>query len=356
MIYYLVDEWILVLGRDGISRILFIYALISNTAVNFNGQGGTSSASLNIESHVDLIERCYQEAGINPRDVSYIEAQGMGNRLSDLAEWEAFNRALRSLAKARGVTLDLHFCRISTLKPLIGHVESTSALGALLKIVRSLETERIHKILGFSGADIALDTDNQPCVLASETLPWNKTDKPRLAGLHSFGMSGNNAHILIQEYRPWEKEHSPTQSLPVIQEFLIVLSAKSEKSLTALARELDQFLATALVPDLKDIAHTLYNGREHMDYRMAMVVCDRQQLRAALQSYIEAVNGVATKTGNPNVFIGTVSSAQKQDTSSFAGMQAMAAAWVQGSAISWPEHPTARRVPLPGYPFDWTLD
>ncbi|MBN3884378.1 MAG: amino acid adenylation domain-containing protein, partial [Nostoc sp. JL34] len=330
----------------------FIYALISNTAVNFNGQGGTSSASPNIESHVELIERCYGEAGIDPRDVSYIEAQGMGNRLSDLAEWEAFNRALRSLAKARGVTLDLHSCRISTLKPLIGHMESTSALGALLKIVRSLETERIHKILGFSGADMALDTDNQPCVLASETLPWNKTDKPRLAGLHSFGMSGNNAHILIQEYRPSEKEYSPTQSLPVIQEFLIVLSAKSEKSLKALASELNQFLATPPVPDLKDIAHTLYNGREHMDYRMAMVVCDRQQLRAGLQSYIAAPDRISTKKGNPNVFIGTVSSAQEQDTSSFAGMQAIAAAWVQGSAISWPEHPTARRVPLPGYPFE----
>ncbi|MFO5493094.1 MAG: amino acid adenylation domain-containing protein, partial [Cuspidothrix sp.] len=331
----------------------FIYGLLANTAINFNGQGGTSSAAPNIESHVDLIGRCYGDAGIDPRDLSYIEAQGMGNRLSDLAEWEAFNRALRSLAKAKGVTLDRHFCRVSTLKPLIGHMESTSALGALLKILRSLQTDRLHQIIGYADGNLGLETEDLPCVLASETLPWPKTDKPRLAGLHSFGMSGNNAHILVQEYRPSARTSAPSQSLPVVDdtsEFLIVLSAQTEKSLIVLARELNQFLASPSVPDLKDIAHTLSHGREHMDYRLAMVVGDREQLRTALQSYLVAGDRLGGYL-HP-VFTGTVRSAPRQDSSSFQGMQAIAAMWVQGGAISLPEYPHARRVPLPVYPFE----
>ena len=335
----------------------FIYALLLNTAVNFNGQGGTSSASPNIESHVELIERCYRQAGIDPRTVSYIEAQGMGNQLSDLVEWEAFNRALRSLAKATDASLTPHSCQISTLKPMIGHMESTSALGALLKIVRSLQTDRIYRILDFSCPNPALAIDNQVCVLASDTVPWNKTKQPRLAGLHSFGMSGNNAHILIQEYCQPNKKRSANQASPELEngtyEFLIVLSSRGKQPLKAMARELYHFLATSPSPALKDIAYTLYRGREHMDYRMAMVVSNHKQLQQGLESYLALPDHISsTQTGQIQVFTGTVRSASSPETWRYDGLQAIALAWVHGSPIAWPEDPNACRVPLPAYPFE----
>ena len=75
--------------RDGDA----IYAVIKNTAVNYNGQGGMSIAAPNVSTHTALIEQCYQ--GIDPRDIGYIEAQGMGNPVADIVEWQACNKALK---------------------------------------------------------------------------------------------------------------------------------------------------------------------------------------------------------------------------------------------------------------------
>ena len=78
-----------------------VYAVIKNTAVNYNGQGGASMSAPNLQSHVDLIAECYGQANIDPRQVGYIEAQGMGNPLADLTEWQAFKP---SLGKTRNPT------------------------------------------------------------------------------------------------------------------------------------------------------------------------------------------------------------------------------------------------------------
>jgi polyketide synthase PksN len=114
-----------------------IYARIRNVSVNFNGQGGVSMAAPNVAAHADLIQACYREAGIDPRRVGYFEAQGMALPVADIAEWSAVNRALSELCAEKGLAFEPGFCRVSTLKPLIGHMHSASSLGALLKIVRS---------------------------------------------------------------------------------------------------------------------------------------------------------------------------------------------------------------------------
>ncbi|MGZ8163588.1 MAG: beta-ketoacyl [acyl carrier protein] synthase domain-containing protein, partial [Methylobacter sp.] len=170
-----------------------ICALIKNTAVNYNGQGGASIAAPNTDSHVELIKSCYQQVNIDPRQVRYIEAQGMGNVLADLAEWQAFNRALKDMARQQQVSLAPGMCRISTVKPMMGHMESASALGALFKVVRSMQTGVIHKIVNFTDYHPDMDRENQPCALATETAAWPRTNSARLAGVHCYGMGGINA-------------------------------------------------------------------------------------------------------------------------------------------------------------------
>ena len=199
-----------------------IYAVIKNTSVNFNGKGGFSISSPNIAAHAELIQTCYRQVEVDPRNIQYIEAQGMGNPVADIAEWEACNHALRALAEEKGVPLTPGSCRVSTLKPMTGHMHSASAIGALFKIIRSLQTNTIHKILDFDEIHPDLDTKDQPCRLATETQEWAKGSIPRLAGLHSYGSGGNNAHILIEEY-------TPTPSTLLVEESPLILpiSAKT---------------------------------------------------------------------------------------------------------------------------------
>lgn len=184
-----------------------VYALIADTAVGFNGRGSTSHAAPDIASHATVIERCY--AGIDTNRVSYIEAQGMGNPLSDMAEWEAFNRALQNRGQD---PTQYPACLIGTLKPMAGHMESAAALGGLLKIIHSLRQDRCFGIHNFTEADTRLDCENRPCRLAAETHPWPRTPAPRLAGLHAYGMSGNIAHILIEEYLPSRRGSRPMRA------------------------------------------------------------------------------------------------------------------------------------------------
>ncbi|MBP2857475.1 SDR family NAD(P)-dependent oxidoreductase [Dickeya oryzae] len=178
-----------------------VYAIIKHTQVNFNGQGGVSMASPNTDAHCELIKDCYREAGIDPRRVSYIEAQGMGLPVADIAEWTAMNRALSQLCEEQGVAFEAGYCRVSSLKPLLGHMHSASSLGALLKVIRSLQTDKIHKILGFEHANDYCDTQGTPCCFATETQAWPTGEHPRLAAIHSYGSGGNNAHILVEEYQ-----------------------------------------------------------------------------------------------------------------------------------------------------------
>src|SRR6267142_2060439 len=88
---------------------------------------------------------------------------------------------------------------------MTGHMHAASALGALFKIIRSFQTNTIHKIIGLEEVNPDLDLGNQPCRLVSETENWPKEMFPRLAGLHSYGSGGNNAHILVEEYKVWQE-------------------------------------------------------------------------------------------------------------------------------------------------------
>src|SRR5580692_288954 len=314
-----------------------IYALIRNSATNFNGRGGTSIAAPNIASHVELISQCYRESAVDPRRITYIEAQGMGSRLTDLAEWEAYNRALDGLAKERGSPLPAGNCLISTLKPMTGHMHAASGLGALFKIIRSLQTGRVHKILGFDTVNPALDLENRPCRLALETDAWTAADdRPRLAGLHSYGASGSNAHLLIEEYRDQIAPSPPQRAVGVLP-FSARKPDELRKSVCAVWEELQRQPGLSLA----GVAATMQRGRDEMACRVAFVADCVPSLIGAAASWLDA--------GAP---VGVHYLAAAEPVAE--AIAQIAAQWVAGGSVEWPgcgQFESARRLHLPVYPF-----
>ncbi|BAP56505.1 polyketide synthase [Thioploca ingrica] len=315
-----------------------IYALIKNTAVNYNGQGGMSIAAPNVDAHSNLIQNCYQEVGTDPRQVEYIEAQGMGIELTDTVEWQAFNQALQHLAQAQDIRLATGQTRVSTLKPMLGHMHAASALGALLKIIWSFQTNKIYKILNITEINPHLSFQDQPCQLATETNEWSSPKGCRLAGLHSYGFSGNNAHILIEEYKAPVKK-SNTQPDPVI----IPISAETPEQVHTIVRNLLQHIQKHSEMDFSVFAHTLQHGRDVMASKVAFVATNMmhwsQQATAFLEGRIQ--QGVFT-----------------QDTTwdgDLMSQHAVAQSWCQGKSVTWettPSYGWSARYHLPGYPFD----
>lgn len=343
------------LRADGVSSIILkpltkaledndaIYALIKNTAVNYNGQGGMSMAAPNISSHAEVIRKCYEESGIDPQSVTYIETQGMGNPVADIAEWEACNRALKAIAAAKDIRLKNGNCRISTMKPMTGHMHSASALGALFKIIRSLQTDKIHKILDFKAINPDLDVDEQPCRLVTETEYWGAETFPRLAGLHSYGSGGNNAHLLIEEFKGSQRINNTVRNT---EKVIIPCSAETERQCREIVKELADVVGENAEYSIESIAYTLQTGRDAMQYRVAFVTDTREdfvrQARAYLEGKVDAGTFEGSAKGAPS-------------TKHFRDIFSMAAAWVEGSDIPWSKTQFSKavnRLHLPVYPFN----
>jgi polyketide synthase PksL len=309
-----------------------IYATILHSAVNYNGRQGTSIAAPSVSRHSALIQRCYREAGVPAQRVGYIEAQGMGNPVSDIAEWDAFNHALEALSAEQGQKLVAGQCRVSTLKPMAGHMHAASALASLMKVIRSLQTSTIHPILDFTEPNPALDVVDRPCALAVERQAWPAQERLRLAGIHSHGSGGNNAHLLIQEYRGARPAAAEPQ-----REVLPVSGRSPERlreQLRSLAAEVERH------PDwsLGAIAQTLQTGRDELPDRVAFVADSRQAWLGQVRAHLDgkAADGV---------FEGGATSVAAPER---VEPEALAREWARGGAVQWPRHGRGPRLHLPG--------
>ena len=276
-----------------------IYAVIKNSAENYNGRGGVSMAAPNTHSHAALIKECYRQVEVDSNDVTYIEAQGMGNQVSDIAEWNAFNKALSQLSKNR---FSPNTCSVSTLKPMIGHMHSASAFGALFKIIRSFQIEKLYGIHGFEKVNPFIDDIDQPCKLLTKNKNWGKSKKPKLAGLHSYGSGGNNGHILLEQYpiSPRvardtiynEEKLIPTSSL-------FVFSGNSWGSLRAVVTKNRDFIKAKEV-HLKRYSQALLKQKEHFPLRLAVLADSKKELLEKLQNYLFKTNPESYVSGNIN--------------------------------------------------------
>ncbi len=338
-----------------------IYAVIKNVALNYNGQGGMSIAALNKESHVDLIKTCYREASIDPRDVGYIEAQGMGNQAADVVEWNAINTALKQLCDDKKLKFEPGFCRVSTLKPLTGHMHATSALGALFKIIRAFQTAEVHKIVDFKEINPYLETSQTPCRLLTENEVWKSNKTSRLAGLHSYGSGGNNAHILIEEYVNTDltKVESPGNGI----EQLLLISAKSIHARKANIKSLVEYITNNSEVDLEQLAYTLRTGRDTMMYRTAFIVGSRDDFLKKANQYLRDEHvPIGVYEGTIDDTKELLSKSSKNETIDQArkwfvtgNNQAIANHWVNSGAIDTlllSNRKPIQKLRIPGYSFD----
>ena len=345
-----------------------IYAAIISSAINFNGAKGMSFAAPDPEAHAKVIRQCYGKTGIDPRDVEYIEAQGMGNQVSDIAEWQACNKAIQELCDERSLSYTPGFCAMSTLKPVIGHMECASAMGALFKIIHSFKANKLYKILNLSEINPYLEIDGMPCRLLTDTEKWVSKGRPRFAGLHSYGSGGNNAHLLLSEVIQSE-DTSPVsnggeESTAPAEVF--VFSARTSKALEQYCREFAAFLASdaAAALRLEDIAFTLQAGRDPMRHRLAIIAASREQLLERLQAFVQSPRSMDQENG---IFQGTAptrqspgAAAPSEPLSNFAwplsdeDCKELASLWTSGAPIEWSKLHDGRnlsRVSLPTYQF-----
>ncbi|MGA1790296.1 MAG: thioester reductase domain-containing protein [bacterium] len=350
-----------------------IYAVIKGTAENHGGHANSLTAP-NPNAQAQVLISAYEEAGIDPDTVSYIEAHGTGTSLGDPIEINGLKKAFEELYQRSGKPLPKEpHCGIGTVKTNIGHLETAAGIAGILKVLLSMKYKKMPANIHFEEINPFIQLQGTPFYIVSEARQWEHLlDKdnqpiPRRAGVSSFGFGGANAHIVLEDYeRPISRSGSSSQGSQVI-----VLSAKNEERLNAYAGKLKGVLAKLKkeVDDglthinLSDIAYTLQTGREAMEERLAVIVSDIEELITKLARYCQG------ETEIEDLFRGNVQAGKIEAGLLLKGragkefiriiiddkeFEKLAQLWVSGVDIDWRllyANHAPHRISLPTYPF-----
>ncbi len=177
--------------RDGDA----ILAVIAGTAVNHDGRSNGLIAP-NQDAQADVLRRAYKDAGIDPRNVDYIEAHGTGTVLGDPIEAEALGRVV-----GRGRPADRP-ALLGAIKTNIGHLESAAGAASMAKVVLALKHDKLPPSINFAGPSPYIDFDGMHLKVVDKATDWPRYGGYALAGVSSFGFGGANAHVVVREVLP----------------------------------------------------------------------------------------------------------------------------------------------------------
>lgn len=262
-----------------------IHAVIKGIAVN---QDGTSNGitSPNATSQENLQNAVYERFNIDPENIQLVEAHGTGTQLGDIIEFNALNRSFRKHTQSK------QYCALGSVKTNVGHAGAAAGLTGLFKLVLSLTYRQIPASLNYIPDNQSIDSENSPFYVNTEHSDWNvESGKTRMAALSSFGFSGTNAHLVIEE-APQSLDSSYRQQ----PGYLMVLSADSEQQLKEYVAHTVNWLNAAKENDgitmsINDICYTLLTGRSHRKYRLASIVGDLDEFNVLLSTW--ARTGIA---------------------------------------------------------------
>ncbi|HEX6095637.1 MAG TPA: SDR family NAD(P)-dependent oxidoreductase [Thermoanaerobaculia bacterium] len=326
-----------------------IYAVIRGSATNHVGAvSGFSVPSPTAQG--DVIADCLERAGIDPRTIGYVEAHGTGTSLGDPIEIEGLTRAYRRR------THEAQFCAIGSVKSNIGHAESAAGICGLIKAALQLHHRTLVASLHADELNPHIDWQQTPFFVQRETRAWD-SDGPRRATVSSFGATGANVHVVLEE---WLDANAATDDAPA--EVLVPVSAKDDEALRRSVERLMQFLQDPPRPvSLADLAHTLQIGRETMDFRAAFIADSIPTLLQHFEAFLRGERRAGQRYRSDAARAPRVDPFEDGDLDAIAQkwidsgkLGKLAELWVSGVTVPWERLQwgcTPRRISLPTYPF-----
>ncbi|MER5336729.1 type I polyketide synthase [Micromonospora sp. NPDC002717] len=268
-----------------------VLAVLRGSAVNSDGASNGLTAP-NGPSQQRLIADALADAGLDAPDVDVVEAHGTGTRLGDPIEAQALTAAYGS-GRQRPLWL-------GSVKSNIGHTQAAAGVAGVIKMVLALRHGRLPRTLHVDEPTPYVDWSAGPLRLLTDEQPWPAGARPRRAAVSSFGISGTNAHVIVEE-APQDEPAAPADSAAVPAP--LVLSARTVPALREHARRLDAFLDAH--PDLPTRAAAVAAARRTA-FEQRAVVLDRDALAAlaAGQDAPAVVTGTASEGRLALVFPG----------------------------------------------------
>ncbi|MFJ5263367.1 SDR family NAD(P)-dependent oxidoreductase [Streptomyces sp. NPDC088387] len=311
-----------------------MYCVLRGSALNHDGGGGTLTMP-QASAQADVLAQAYDDAGLAPETVGYVELHGTGTRAGDPVEAAALGALMDPSRRSAPL-------RVGSVKTVIGHLEGAAGIAGLVKTALAVHHAVLPPSLHFATAHPAIPLERLALRVQTALERW---EGPRIAGVSSFGMGGANCHVVVEA--PPAAAGPPASSIDGSGTVLWPVSARSPKALRAQLAALRAHIADLdggpHGPEgtnaLTDVTHTLALGRTHFAHRCAVVASSREQLLDAL-----------TALANRDDASGTVLTASGADAAGT--LTDVARRHVQGLAVDWVSIGAGgRRVGLPTYHF-----
>ncbi len=283
---------VLVLKRlsDALGNGDRIHAVIRGSAVNNDGITSGFMTTPGQGGQEEMLRRAYRAAEVDPAAVQYVEAHGTGTIAGDPVELSALGAVLgQGRDSARPLA-------VGSVKTNIGHTEGAAGLAGLIKVALALEHRLIPASLHFETPSPAIAWDRLPLYIPTSNEPWPATEGPPTAGVSSFGISGTNAHVVLEAAPAVDRAavvaHHPDS--PV----LFPVSAASDTARREAARRHAERLLSSDPDELWDLAYTASRRRTQRASRLAAVgttakeIADKLSAFAAGESRAGLVSGV----------------------------------------------------------------
>ncbi|NTU85093.1 MAG: acyltransferase domain-containing protein, partial [Chloroflexales bacterium] len=263
---------------DAIAERMPILALIRGSAVNHDGRSnGLTAPSGHAQRAV--LRQALANAHVQPHLVDFVEAHGTGTPLGDPIEVQALAEVYGEQRPPERPLL------IGSVKTNLGHLESAAGIAGLIKAVLALQHAQIPPHLHFTRPNPYIDWGAIPVAVASRLTDWPSDGRPRIAGVSSFGFSGTNAHLIVEEAPPLPKVPAPEPA----ERHLLALSAQTQTALYALASRYAAALGQAAADPAAyaDACFTASVGRAHFPHRLAVLAESAPAASAALGTFLE---------------------------------------------------------------------
>ncbi|MEM9220568.1 MAG: SDR family NAD(P)-dependent oxidoreductase, partial [Cyanobacteria bacterium P01_F01_bin.150] len=261
-----------------------IWGMIRGSAINHDGPSSGLTVP-NAQAQQKVIRQALKSSRLDPADISYVECHGTGTALGDPLEVSALTKVYCP-QRPHDQPLTL-----GSVKTNIGHLEGAAGIASLIKAVLCLHYEKIPANLHFQTPNPRIDWANIPVQIPTQVQDWSKQEQPRCASVSSFGMSGTNVHVILEEAPEVETAIETVGDRPYQ---VLTLATKTAAALTDLANDYINVLSTQPELPLSDICFTANIGRSHLKHRLAVVASSTQELIQQLSQFQddELVNGI----------------------------------------------------------------
>ncbi|WP_245929806.1 type I polyketide synthase [Allonocardiopsis opalescens] len=275
-----------------------VLALLRGAAVNQDGASSGLTAP-NGPAQQRVIRAALAAARLAADEVDAVEAHGTGTPLGDPIEAQA---VIAVYGRDRPADRPLY---LGSLKSNIGHAVAAAGIGGVIKTIQALRHGVLPRTLHVNAPTPHVDWGAGAVELLTEARPWPRTGRPRRAGVSAFGMSGTNAHLIVEE-APAEEAPEPADDVRAPDGAPLVwpLSGRGPAALRAQARRLLERTGGEAAPRPADIGFSLATTRSAFEHRAVVVGSGREELRAGLAA-------LADGEPHPSVSVGRAGAAER---------------------------------------------